>query len=563
VNATGENALERLSKNTWFEVGHKAALAYERDHKWLFRRVEAIEFVDRRSVRRTVIVDFEVPRKLHDLHSQGKAGPKKTFLVPIAMLQKWPPTMDFQLEDGAGNTLSRYRSRTTKRLDFGLLMGTIDLALTEKRKKKSKRRKKKPSATISLGLQQELAEIVDDPQPSQEKVTRVVNELSAELKELRPPTQDRWEQPKGSRDLVVAAVDLAARLAGCSILWVAVSGRKKEDQIVKFSYQGAHLVRSPRFAEDEGHEDRRTGPLRRAAAPFKRIATSCSWRGRTLVIPLLHGGQRTRYHLNMHAPPGSVEMREATAIVLPPADPYGDRDTKPRSLSVTALAAKYRTADYRKFLKAPDEWVGPESSGYLMDYGEPTVLATTDKTVAVNSVTDRPKDASAEIIDRQTHVYSGAAGAPSHRMLLQLKLKAAREGLITGCLLAAIAIAALMWTIDLRLPEATRHIGTTVVLLSLVPVVLAYVVVRPNEQPFEHEHLLGVRMMAVFAGALPLSGATYLILTHKHVDLDKLETVWFWLSFASLVLLAGLILSFALSASPKKPTEPAPTGRRP
>lgn len=555
--------LKELSGNDWYEVGKNAALAYERDHKWLFRRVESIEFVDRRSVRRTVIVDFEVPRKLQDLHSQKEVGPRNTYLVPIAMLPKWPPTMGFQLEDAAGNMLSRYRSRTTKRLDFGLLMGLIDLALTEKgtSRWRKQRRAKSPSAEISAGLKLKLAEIVDNPQPLQDEVTKVVNALSAELKAKRPPEHMRWKQHKGSRDVAAAAVDLAARLSGGSILWVAVPGPPKSDRIVTFSYQGAYRVKSPRFTEDRG--ERKVGPFRLALGIWNRFATICSWRGRILVIPLLHGGQGTRYHLNMHLPPGSVEMRSATAVVLPAAaDPDAPTYPPPKSLSVVALAAKYRKRPYKGFLKTPDEWVGPESSGYLMDYGEPKVLATTDKKVGGESTETRPKDSSMEIVDRQAHMYSGANGVPSHRLLLQVKLKAGREGLITGCALAAFAIAALMWGVEVRLQQAVAHISQTVVLLSLVPVVLAYVVVRPNEQPLEHEHLWGVRTMAVLAGALPLIGAACMALADKEGGLGALHAIWLGLAIVSGLLLAGLSLSWLLSASPKKPSEPTPTGRR-
>lgn len=586
-----KTALERLSESDWYWVGRNAALAYERDHKWLFRRVESIEFVDRRSVRRTVLVDFEVPRKLRSLHKQKigpknkkkKVGPKNTFLVPIATQQKWPPTMDFKLEDASGNKISRYRSKTTKRLDFGLLMSLIDLALTERgteeRKQWKKHQKGKqwkvrssvPSAEISDDLKQELAEIVDEPQPLQEKVTEVVNKLSAELEEKRPPEEKQWQQPKHSGDLVVAAVDLAARLAGASLLWVAVPGPRNTDRIVTFSYQGAYRIKSPEFDEGKHPKDKRMNLFQRALGIPKYVATICSWRGRTLVIPLPHGGHGTRYHLNVHSPPGSVEMQEATALVLPAAPDHlrqgpergPEDDSLPRSLSVAALAKNYSKDGYSGFLKHPDEWIGPESSGYLMDYGEPTVLATTNHDVAEKSAEARPADASAEIIDRQAHVYSGANGAPSHRLLLQLRLKASREGLINGCLIAAFAIASLMWAIHLWLDEAIENIGQTVVLLSLVPAVLAYVVVRPNEQPFEHEHLWGVRTMAVIAAGLPLVGAASMVVVPKHEDPPILESIWSGLAILSLVLLLGLSLSWLLSASPKKPAEPAADGERP
>jgi hypothetical protein len=78
-----------------------------------------------------------------------------------------------------------------------------------------------------------------------------------------------------------------------------------------------------------------------------------------------------------------------------------------------------------------------------MDYGKPIPLASTSSTSDPRSETDA--EASAEIIDRRAHVYLGASGAPSHRVLLQVKLAATRNGFFQGCMIAALMVAALMW----------------------------------------------------------------------------------------------------------------------
>jgi hypothetical protein len=549
VNAPTENALKRLTATDWFKIGRESAPTFARGEKWLFRRVEAIEFVDRRSVKRTVTVSFEKPTGLPGLRGHA---PSETKLVPIAMMQKWPPTMNFELEDAAGTKLARYMGSTTKELDFGLLLGMIDRALRDSQDQIPQ--------YIDPRLELELAEIVDDPQPSQDDVTKVVNELNVEL-EVKRPAKPKHTVRTYEPDPVAATIDLAARLSGGSILWVAVAGPVKADRVVKFTYLGAHLIRSPKFVEDQEHPERKVTWRRRISARVKTLMISCSWHGRTLIIPLLHGGQGIRYHLDIGAPAGSVEIQDVTALALPAAEPSSYKSKEPRSLSVATLAAKYP-----EILDQPDEWVGPESSGYFMDYGRPKLLATTSKdALAGCCASDIPTDASVEIIDRRAHVNFGAGGAPSHRALLQMKVKGAREGLIERCLFAAVVIAALMVVMRWQLTPAAEHLEATVVLLSIVPAVLGYVVVNPDEQPFEHKHLTGVRRMALLAGSVPIAGALAMVLTpgtgRTDPDIDTLGTIWWILVIVSALAAAGLLISSVASASPNGRDEPTPGQR--
>jgi hypothetical protein len=555
VNGIQDDALSRLTSDEWFTLGRASAEAYARNEEWLFRRVEAIDFVDRRSVKRTVTVDFEVPRGLPHL---GKRAARGTSLVPIAVMQKWPPTMDFHLSDQQGHTLSRYRGTTTRKLDFGLLLGMMDRVLgkrdasnpatTRIRQTKAGRRLgRTPADHVVKALLLTLAEIVEDPEPTQDQVAQAMIGLETLLKGAHPFKPG--SEPKSMReymDKLAKTVDLAGRLAAGSILWVATPGRPGTDRIVKFSYLGAHLDSRPDFPDAPKHLSRIV------KTPAKRLAISCAWRTRTMVIPLLHAGRDIRYHLDVRAPGGSVEMEKVTAVAMPPADDAKEKVKEPEALSVAALADKYP-----KILDRPDEWVGPQSTGYFMDYGEPTHVVSS--TVRENPLTRPPGDATAEIIDRQAHVYLGKEGAPSHRVILQLKLKAAREGMIRGCAFAAAIIAVLMWVVYVGLEGAAKHAEMTVVLLSIVPVVLGYVVVRPDEQPFEHEHLKGVRAMALLAGALPIAGALLLALTLKKAggmdpDFPAIKPTWMYFSIASTVLALTLAVSY-FRAAPSKAKE--------
>jgi hypothetical protein len=551
VNANQDDALARLTSGSgsdrWFKLGRWTAPAYARSEKWLSRRVETIEFVDRRSVRRTVTVDFEVPKGLPSMRDRAAKG---TVLVPIAVMQKWPPTMDFRLTDAKGHALSRYKGTTTQKLDFGLLIGMIDRVLgghaTDTWVTRHVRDgqlgqhfRRHPSNRIDRSLLVELAEIVEDREPEQERVARVMNRLNTLLQGAHPFRPGASSKGMGAfADGLTRTVDLAGRLCAGSMLWVAVPGPAGDDRIVKFSYLGAHLVSRPKFPDH---------PSNYALELGKRMAVSCAWRRRTMIIPLLHTGRDVRYHLNIRAPEGSVEMEKVTALAMPAADGTNAEGGEPKSLSVAALAAEYRHLDQ------PDEWVGPESTGYLMDYGEPERLASSSATEPVNG----NEGATAQIIDRQAHVYLGKKGAPSHRVLLQLKLNAGREGFIRACFLAATAFALLMWLVYSRLQEASMHAEMTVVLLSVIPAILGYVVVSPNEQPFEHEHLKGVRTMAVLSGILPLAGALLLILTMKkgnatEADFPSIKPLWRDLAIVSTALAAALGFSYLLAA-PAKP----------
>src|ERR1700758_5611029 len=111
-----DEALRQTTKSFWFGVGRASATAYAAHEEWLYRRVETIEFIGRHSVKRSISVDFEVPSRLPSLRDRA---PKGTSLVPISVLHKWPPLMDFDFIGPTGHPTSRYIGTTNKHLDFG------------------------------------------------------------------------------------------------------------------------------------------------------------------------------------------------------------------------------------------------------------------------------------------------------------------------------------------------------------------------------------------------------------------------------------------------------------
>jgi hypothetical protein len=565
VRSSVSESLRQLTDSDWFELGRRSAPAYACHQNWLFRRVETIEFVGRRSVKRSVSVDFERAEQLPDPKPLVEKG---ACLVPISVLQKWPPLMDFKLTDPHALPASLYLRTTRKRLDFGLLLGMADLTLrlgeglTEDEAVDPA--KESGPERLPAALRRKLADVVEDPVPQQKAVESAVNGLGSELERQ---LGDALEGKQG--DLIemymATTVDLAARLAGSSILWVVIHGKPRSDQIVKFSYLGSYSATRPKLpGESKQDKDRWKGW--RVVRWWKWLAIRCSWRPRTVSIPLLHAGREVRYHLDVRAPQGTVELVEAKALAFQPATPdSGHQNASVRSVS--SLARLYPELD------VPDEWVGPESGAFYMDYGKPpkTLAATPPRRKRRRKEEYREhNEASAEIVDRRAHVYLGPDGAPSHRVHLQLKLAAPRQGFIRGCTLSAGLIFILMWTTYFTLEAAAIHLDATAVLLSVVPVVLGYVLVRPGEEALERYHVTGVRLMAVLSGGMPILGALTLVLTHhaqpsSEPDLSVAQPIWLVLAIFSTVLALCLVASFILAAPSKEPnegaagTDPGPT----
>jgi hypothetical protein len=112
------------------------------------------------------------------------------------------------------------------------------------------------------------------------------------------------------------------------------------------------------------------------------------------------------------------------------------------------------------------------------------------------------------------------------------------------------------------LTSAALHLEPTVVLLSVVPVVLGYVLVRPGEDALERYHVSGVRAMALLSGATPILGALTLVLTHTTAldsppDLTLARPIWLALLVISGLMAAGLVLSLLVAAPPSERSERA------
>lgn len=533
---SGDGGKIARDEQFWLDVGRGTAAAYASHEDWLFRRVETIEFAGANSVKRSISVDFEMPRELPDLGERAAFGTK---LVPISVYNKWPPLMDFNFVGPTGHPTSLYLRTTNAQLDFGLLLGMAEKALSANDcpcsgnwlRGLARCNRDGDCRRLAPQLVRELGEVVKTRRPTQKAIERATNQLRIELKKKLAHALDheRASDSKGLITQIGATVDLAGRLAGSSILWVAATGTPGTDRIVKFSYCNSFTAARNRV---------------------RRAMIRCSWAWRAIHIDLTHAGRYVRFHLDVQAPPGNVELAHVAVGAFPPAN-VELADDEARLESMQALAEKYPE------VVSPDEWIGPESSRFYLDYGEPLVLASSEPPRrGGKQAVGNQHDASVELVDGRAHVYLGPSSAPSHRVWLSLRLAAPREGFVKSCAIAAVAVALLMIAGYFGLSSSADHLEAAAVLLSIVPLVLGLILVRPGEQALERYHITGVRLMALLSGMAPIVGALALVLTHVHEkhakgdkqvppDLSLVKPIWLGLMSLSVVLAIALIVSWA------------------
>jgi hypothetical protein len=485
--------------------------------------VESLEFIDGSAVRRCVSVDFEVPKDLPDLEEH--AAPD-TWLVPISVIPKWPPLMSFTFIGPDEHPTSLYRRATNNRLDHGLVLGMADLALKET---------SSLHRTLSADLQEKLLSLISADLASSDELEQVAWRLESELQSSLS-SELAAEQAHGESRIarqIAATTDLVGQLSASSVLWVPVAGRPGTDRIVKFSYLDPYVVNPTR-----------------AHARRSLLGIASAWRKLTLAISLPHVGTRTRFHLDVPAPPGGLRLVSADVIGMPSSG-AAPTSSPPVLKSLDTLAAEYVEID------GADEYVGAKSSREFLDYGvaRPEVLASSSDRDARRVIGPEHVVTSVRLCDSGAHVYLGAGSAPSHRVLLQVKLGVARQGFMTACMLVAFALAALMTAAFVMLEAAARHLDATVVLFSIVPLVLGYIVVRPDEGAMERMQISGIRMLAVLAGALPIAGALALVLSDSSgasssPDLSVAEPVWIGLLVISWAVALALLASWQRASKP-------------
>jgi hypothetical protein len=300
------NYVEQLD-NFWAGIGRRSALTFSLRRYWLYRRVESIELLGASAVRRKVSVDLELPKHLPSLEGRGEVD---GCLVPISVLAKWPPLMDFNLFGAEEHPASLYAGDTNVSLSYGLLIGLIEVLRLRVQYPnlvgawRGEFNQKELDAfatvvdtvlppdvlnTLPRLLLEQLAFIVAQDKPGNQQVAVATRALRDELRPELSSGDDSVARDAGE------AVDLASQLGNSSILWVPLRGTPGSDRIVKFSY---------------------VDPWETYESVFRRCLIACSWSERSFWIPLPHAGLHTRYHLDISAPEGlEVTGARASAFV--------------------------------------------------------------------------------------------------------------------------------------------------------------------------------------------------------------------------------------------------------
>lgn len=268
--------------------------------RWVVRRVEGIDFVDDRTVRRRVSVDYTVPRAAVTLRVDGDKGVR---ILPLALMRR-KNMINFDFRDHDGRPMPLLGLRENQALTLAVVRAWAETTIRHT-----------PSAE-----RPEISELLDDIiAGDQSELHRAYRGLEARKK----------EQPNAVPDELIAVLE---RLAGNFVLFASEPAAPGTRRVVKWSYdEPLTLLHST--TSYRGHADGPCpGDAGEANAPpltYGRTGHRLAWRK---PAPLLAGlGIRpTRirfptpgaelaasFHLEITAPP-EVSIVEASLLAGTP-----------------------------------------------------------------------------------------------------------------------------------------------------------------------------------------------------------------------------------------------------
>lgn len=258
---TGGRRTDRLEL-----VGAAASPLLLNPARWIHRRVESIEFIDDRSVRRNVSVDFTLPRFF--LTSPYRPGPPPIHLAPLALLAK-EPLRHFDLTDENGRSLPLLTRTQNNRVAAAALIANAGVLL-HRYGRTLEREIAADLNAVATGTRQGAQHALDAVLRA-EGAARINRELLARDPRLRT---------------------LLGALADNFIVLAGLDGRAR--RVVKFSY-------------DE--------PLGESSLPFHaRVAEGLGWRTKEIVWRTPSVGYSASYHIEVEAP-RDVEIVSAALVV--------------------------------------------------------------------------------------------------------------------------------------------------------------------------------------------------------------------------------------------------------
>jgi hypothetical protein len=257
---------------------------------------------------------------------------------------------------------------------------------------------------------------------------------------------------------------LAGDLVLNSILWFRVQAYPGQRQVVKFGF-------------DEPQE---------SVTGIRAPLTSLGWVPDRKLFSIPHLGDGGSYHVQFEPPPGLVVQTVNFKIRHP-----WDEAEDPLSMNpvrqvwgalIRGVRAKWHglTGKRAPVLTHPDAPPAP---------GEPFVWNAGDR------------------------AYLYVSGRRKHLGVANFDLAADSRAFPAAALIAGVAITALMSLFAEAAGAALspKRLDAAVTVLLLVPGLLAYLVVRPNEHPLLAARLRGVRRLVVVTGGLPVVAAVTLL----------------------------------------------------
>jgi hypothetical protein len=598
----------RLSN--WYELGHATAQVYQRRSEWLSRRVETIEFAAGGEVLRRLSVDFEIPDGLPEL--DGLAAPGLQ-LVPVSSYRKWPPLSTFDFRSDDGQPLSLYRRITNNSLDFGLLIGMAEL-VSQPPPDELKAQlwgivmaDEPPNDEVVRTVKALAAHLKAHASAGAESEVPQVIDLAARLASSAILWAPVAGTPGTDRIIKFGYREEQEQIGGWwnSIL-VACSWRPRVTWI-QLPQAGLH---TRHHVEVRAPNARGLVFLNAVTAAFPAFPTMMLTEPTPVAQPLkapgslspdsgpVRGWRRGGHNLRAEDAQSRgdgrlmtvrttierlTRIRFGTAVAdgqsASPAAEEEQAEIEPKPAITTSVETTVVAVSDVELEQPPaTAEVGKSSQGSTPAGAEPTLGSSVEEQDATIGVATQ--DASGQEPGPPRHADSAAASKPpramvrvqisngdvfvyhpervipSHRMFMVLHTGASREGYVTTCALSVIVLNLLMTVTFFHLRAVLAHLDATIVLLAALPALLGFAVLRPTEHELERAQTVGVRIMTLLAGSLPVLAMTMAVATHDiHDDFPDpamVRPVWAGLVVLGWAIAIAISWSWLLAANPKE-----------
>lgn len=428
------------------------------------------------------------------------------FYLPVALLNKWPPVMKFDFLDDSGCSsplLTRQKNRE------------VDAALLESL------RPPRPNDAAAPNLYAHLRDIaLCEASVATRALERLTDDLEPHIPSLSATERRDWR--------VMARI--AGALVGNSILWLRTTGGQHERQIAKFAFEY---------------------PVERDLLFWRRVAAAFSWEeiATTIQLPLVNN--YGSFHLTVD-PPIGLQVNRASMVVE--GDDADSEESGPGPHADSVVSASEVLAAVPAFMKtalAEAKFIRLQAVRGIKLRAQRYAAAIVQRDVPtpqLNAYPDpnrEPPSGKPYWSNRWSRAYFYVGGTDARRAVARVGLRVSKHGMISGALLMATLIACLMtlFCVGAR-PIAEHHAASGVTVLLLIPGLLGYLIARPGEHPLVRRHVIGIRFLILFSGAIPILAALVLLL-HSHPTVD-VRPWWIVLTAASWLIVLLVFMSWLL-----------------